>query len=47
VEVLAHRVSVGEAENLGDVLSIDEVVEEDAPSHRTSLHVASDARLHL
>ena len=47
VQVLAYRVAVGEAENLGDVMRVDEIVEEHALSHRTSLHVAADARLHL
>lgn len=47
VQVLAHRVAVGEAENLGDVMRIYEIVKQHASSHRTSLHVAADARLHL
>lgn len=47
VQVLAHRVAVGEAENPGDVMRIDEIVEEHASSHRTSLHAVADPRLHL
>lgn len=33
VHVLTHRVAVGKAENPGDVVCVDEVVEEYAPSH--------------
>jgi hypothetical protein len=42
VHVLAHGVAMSEAEDPGDVMRVDQVVEEDATRHRASLHLAAD-----
>ncbi len=33
VHILAHRVAVGEAENPGDVMRVDEVIQKHTPGH--------------
>lgn len=42
VEVLADSVSMREADDLGDGVRIDQIVEEDATGHDSSRHLAAD-----
>lgn len=43
VHVLAHGVPVGEAEDPSNVVCVDQIIDEYAASHTTSLHVIAAA----
>ena len=43
VEILAHRVAVGEPKDPSDVVRVDEIIDEHAARHESSLHVTTDA----
>ena len=47
VQILAHRVAMGEAEDSGDVMRVDQVVEEHATGHRGKPTPESRQILHV
>jgi hypothetical protein len=42
VEILAHGVAVSESKDPSDVVRVNQVVDEHATGHESSLHVAAD-----
>jgi hypothetical protein len=42
VQILADRIAVGESEDSGDVVCVDQVIEMDTARHDASLHVVAD-----
>ncbi len=42
VEILAHGVAVGEPKDPSDVVCVDEIIDEHAAGHESSLHVTAD-----
>jgi hypothetical protein len=42
VHVLADGISVRESKDPSDVMCVDQIINEHAPGHRTSLHLAAD-----
>lgn len=42
VHILAHRVPMREPEDAGNVMRVDQIVDDHSPGHDTSLHLAAD-----